>query len=293
MSTGWSLFIIIGTLGSLGWVLWLLFANKKMPSGPVQTTGHDFDGIEEYDNPLPLWWVGLFVATILFALGYLVYYPGLGNFQGVGNWTSKGQWERDVAAKEAQFSSLYASLAALTPEELSENRQAQQIGRRLFLNHCSTCHGITAHGGFGFPNLTDSEWQWGSDFETIKTTLRGGRMAAMAPWGAALGGESGIADMAQYVRSLSDAEHDADAAGRAAPKFQMFCTACHGPEGKGGALFGAPDLTNDIWLYGGDADSIAFTLRHGRNGIMPAFAEILGEEKIHILAGYVSRLPQQ
>jgi cytochrome c oxidase cbb3-type subunit III len=293
MSTGWSLFIIAGTLGSLGWALWLLFANKKMPSGPVKTTGHDFDGIEEYDNPLPLWWVGLFVVTILFALGYLVYYPGLGNFQGVGNWTSKGQWERDVAAKDAQFASLYTSLAALSPQELKDSRQSQQIGRRLFLNNCSTCHGITARGAFGFPNLTDGEWQWGADFETIKTTLRGGRMAAMAPWGAALGGEPGIADMAQYVLSLSGAVHDAAAAARAAPQFQMFCVACHGPDGKGGPLFGAPDLTNDVWLYGGDADAIAFTLRHGRNGVMPAFAEILGEEKIHILAGYVSGLPQQ
>jgi len=126
--------------------------------------------------------------------------------------------------------------------------------------------------------------------EAIKTTLRGGRMAAMAPWGAALGGEPGIADMTQYVRSLSGAEHDAAAAARAAPQFQMFCVACHQADGSGNPLLGAPNLNNDIWLYGGSAEEIAFNIRHGRNGNMPAFAEVLGEEKARILAGYVRSL---
>jgi len=293
MSTGWSLFIIAGTLLSLGWALWLLFSNRIKATQTVETTGHEYDGIEEYDNPLPLWWVGLFVATIVFALGYLVYYPGLGNFAGVGGWTSEQQWQRDVERKDAQFAPLYQKLAAFTEAELHENSQAGQIGRRLFLNHCATCHGMSARGAVGFPNLTDDEWQWGGDFESIKTTLRGGRIAAMAPWGAALGGEAGISQMTQYVLSLSGAEHDAAAAAQAAAKFQMFCVACHGPEGKGNALFGAPDLTNDTWLYGGGAEHITFTLTHGRNGQMPAFADLLGEEKIHILAGYVTGLRRQ
>jgi cytochrome c oxidase cbb3-type subunit 3 len=290
MSTGWSLFIIAGTLLTLAWALWLLLSNRTKATATVETTGHEFDGIEEYDNPLPLWWVGLFVATILFAVGYLVYYPGLGSFPGLGGWTSQQQWQRDVAAKDAQFAPLYQSLAALSEADLHASRQASQIGRRLYLNHCSTCHGMAARGAFGFPNLTDGEWQWGGDFEAVKTTLRGGRMAAMAPWGAALGGDEGVKEMVDYVLSLSGAEHDAAAAARAAPKFQMFCAVCHTPEGTGNVLFGAPDLTNDIWLYGGDRASITFTLTHGRNGHMPAFADVLGEERIHILAAYVTGL---
>jgi cytochrome c oxidase cbb3-type subunit 3 len=149
---------------------------------------------------------------------------------------------------------------------------------------------MSARGAPGFPDLTDGEWMWGSDFVAIKTTLTGGRQAAMAPWGAALGGDQGIAAMTQYVLSLSGAEHDAAVAATAAPQFQAFCVACHGPEGKGNALFGAPDLTNDVWLYGGTAEHIATTLAAGRTGQMPAFAPILSPEKIHILAGYVSGL---
>ncbi len=289
MSSAWSLWVIVGTVGTLAVMLWLLFANRQT-SGEGKTVGHEFDGIEEYDNPLPMWWVGLFVATIAFGAVYLAYYPGLGNFAGLGGWTSTREWQADVDAKEARFAPLYEKLGAYTEAELHESRQAQQIGRRLYLNHCSTCHGITARGAFGFPNLTDAEWQWGSDFEAVKTTLRGGRNAVMTPWGAALGGDQGITAMAAYVRSLSGAPHDGDAAARAAPQYQMFCVACHGADGKGNPLFGAPDLTNDIWLYGGEPERIEFTLRHGRMGMMPAFDQVLGEEKIHILAGYVTGL---
>lgn len=291
MTLGWSIYIIVGTIGSLGAMLWLLFANRTT-SGDGKTTGHDFDGIEEYDNPLPMWWVGMFVATIVFALLYLVYYPGLGHFAGIGGWTSQKEWQTDVDAKEARFAPLYAKLGAYTETELHRSSQAKQIGRRLFLNHCSTCHGITARGAFGFPNLTDSEWQWGGDFAAIKTTLLGGRSAMMTPWGAALGGDTGITDMAQYVRSLSGTTHDAAAAARAAPQFQMFCVACHGADGKGNVLFGAPDLTNDVWLYGGEPERIEFTLRHGRMGVMPSFADVLGEEKVHILAAYITGLSE-
>ncbi len=289
MSTLWSLFVIVGTLGSLGWALWLLLSNLSNPTAKFETTGHDFDGIQEYDNPLPLWWVGLFVATIVFAIGYLVYYPGLGNFPGLGHWTSHEQWQRDVDAQRAEFAPLYQRLAAMSEAELHDNKQAQQIGRRLFLNNCSSCHGASARGGFGFPNLTDDEWQWGGDFDTIKTTIRGGRVAAMPAWGPALG-DAGVADMTQYVLSLSGAPHDQAAADRAAPQFQTMCVACHGAEGRGNPLFGAPDLTNDVWMYGRDADSIAFTLRNGRNGQMPAFGAVLGDDRVDIVAAYVSGL---
>ncbi len=289
MSTGWTIFIVVGALGSLAAMLWLLYANRtKAVEG--ETMGHDFDGIEEYDNPLPMWWVGLFIATITFAVAYLVYYPGLGSFAGIGGWTSTEEWQADVEAKERQFAPLYAQLGALSEAQLHDNRQARQMGRRLYINHCSTCHGVAARGAFGFPDLTDDEWQWGADFETVKMTIRQGRNAMMTPWEAALGGSSGVSNMAQYVSSLSGAPHDAAAAAKAAPQFQMFCIACHGPEGKGTALLGAPNLTNDVWLYGGSIEQIEFTIRHGRSGQMPAFGDLLGEDKIHLIAGYVTSL---
>ena len=291
MSTAWSVFIIVGTLGSIAGTLWLLFANRK--TSAHETTGHNYDGIEEYDNPLPRWWIGLFVATIVFGCAYLAYYPGLGNFAGFGGWSSKAQVGRDMAEKEARFAPLYARLSALTPEELAQDQQAQQIGRRLFINNCAICHGINAQGAFGFPNLTDRDWQWGGSFDDIVATISNGRTAAMVPWEAALGGDAGVNDMAQYVLSLSGQVHDTAAAARAAPKYQMFCVACHGPEGKGTPALGAPNLTDDIWLYGGDADTIAFTIRNGRSGKMPAFTDVLGPDKIHILAGYVKELPNQ
>ena len=289
MSLFWSVFIIVGTLGSLGWALWLLLSNRTRAKPTVETTGHEFDGIQEYDNPLPVWWVGLFAATIVFAFGYLLYYPGLGNFAGFGHWTSHTQWSNDVQAKNAQFAPLYQRLAAMSETELRQSTEAQQIGRRLFLNNCASCHGMRARGAFGFPNLTDTEWQWGGDYTTIETTIRGGRTAAMPAWGPALG-DAGVADMAQYVLSLSNAPHDAAAAARAAPQFQTFCIACHGADGKGNPAFGAPNLTNDIWLYGGTADAIAFTIRNGRNGMMPSFATTLGDDRIAIVAAYVSGL---
>ena len=292
MSIGWSIFVIVGTLGSLAWALWLLLSNRTKSTTTGETTGHDFDGIQEYDNPLPLWWVGLFIATIVFAGLYLVYYPGLGNFAGIGHWTSQTQWRHDVDANNAEFAPLYERLAAMREADLHANHQAQQIGRRLFLNYCSSCHGMRARGGFGFPNLTDAEWQWGADFDSVRTTIRGGRTAAMPPWGPALG-DQGVSDMAQYVLSFSGTSHDAAAAQRAAPQFQTLCVACHGAEGKGNPLFGAPDLTNDTWLYGKDADAIAFTIRNGRSGQMPSFEAVLGGARVDIVAAYVSGLRQQ
>jgi cytochrome c oxidase cbb3-type subunit 3 len=289
VSTFWSIFIVAGTLGSLLWALWLLLSNRTQPKSTVETTGHEFDGIEELDNPLPYWWVGLFVVTIVFAVGYLLYYPGLGSFAGFGRWTSHQQWQTDVDTKNAQFAPLYQRLAAMNEAELRQSTEAQQIGRRLYLNNCASCHGMRARGAFGFPNLTDAEWQWGGDFASVEATVRDGRIAAMPAWGPALG-DAGVADMAQYVLSLSGAPHDDAAAARAAPQFQTFCIACHGPDGKGNAALGAPDLTNDVWLYGDDADTIAFTIRNGRNGTMPNFATMLGEDRIAIVAAYVSGL---
>jgi len=287
MSSAWSWFVIIGTVLSLVGTLAFLLANRS--TSGEETTGHVHDGIQEYDNPLPLWWVGMFIVTILFAGGYLIYFPGLGNFQGLGDWSSAGQVAREQQAHDSRFAPLYQKLAQLDEAGLHADRQAQQVGRRLFINNCSTCHGVTGQGAFGFPNLTDDEWIWGEGFDKVKSAVTNGRQAAMPPWGAALG-EEGVEDVTQHVLQLAGKSHDAEAAQRGAGKFAMFCVACHGPEGHGNPILGSPNLTNDIWLYGGTADQIAFTLRHGRNGNMPAFDGVLDPEQIHILSGYVTSL---
>jgi cytochrome c oxidase cbb3-type subunit III len=289
MSAGWHWFVVLGTLLSLAFMGWLLFANRhKSNKG---TTGHTWDGIEELDNPLPMWWVGMFVVSIIFMLLYVAYYGGLGNWGGGGNWSSTAQHDAEVAQHEARFAPLYAELGSMSEEDLQNDRRAMQVGRRLYLNNCSTCHGVNANGAFGFPNLTDEEWQWGGDYQAIKTTLVGGRVAAMPPWGPALG-EDGVVNMTNYVLMLSGQDHDADKAAAAKPQYDMLCVACHGVEGKGNAIFGSPDLTNDIWLYGGSAEQINFTLTHGRNGNMPAQSDILSEDKIHILSAYIRSLSQ-
>lgn len=289
MSSAWSWFVIIGTLGSLIGCGLFLLANRKTSGN--EDTGHDYDGIKELDNPLPMWWVGMFFATIIYAVGYLVYYPGLGNIEGAAGWTSLDQWQEEVDRHESRFAPIYNKLAAMSPEELATDRIGQQVGRRLFINNCSTCHGVAAQGGFGFPNLTDDEWIWGEGFAKVKEAIMNGRNAIMPPWGAALG-EAGVADVTQYALSLSGRDHDPEAAGRGQTQYNTLCIACHGPDGTGNSLLGAPNLTNDIWLYGRSADDIAFTISNGRNGSMPAFADVLGEQKAHILASYVTSLRQ-
>ena len=290
MSSAWSWFVILGTVLSLVATLAFLLSNRS--TSGQETTGHDYDGIQELDNPLPLWWVSMFIVSILFAGGYLIYYPGLGNFSGLGNWSSADQVAREQQAHEDRFAPLYARLAQLDEAGLHADRQAQQVGRRLFINNCSTCHGVTGQGAFGFPNLTDDEWIWGKGFDNVKTALLNGRQAAMPGWAAALG-DQGVDDVTQHVLKLAGSEHNSEAAARGAGQYAMFCVACHGPEGSGNPILGAPNLTNDIWLYGGTAEAIAFTLRHGRNGNMPSFARVLDPDRIHILAGYVTSLSQQ
>lgn len=287
MSGGWHWFVIIGTVASLVGCLWLLFSNRS--TSGEKTTGHVWDGIEELDNPLPMWWVWMFVGTVVFAVGYLIWYPGLGNFAGVSGWTSTSQFEEAAQAHEARFAPLYRELAALSPDELLENRQAQQVGRRLFINHCTACHGVGGGGGYGFPNLTDDEWLWGEDFAAIKQTILGGRSGIMVPWGAALG-EDGVQETAHYVRQVAGLEHDSELAEAGSKHYATFCVACHQADHTGNQLLGAPNLVNDSWLYGNSLEEISFTIRHGRNNNMPAHADILGEEKAHILAGYVNSL---
>jgi cytochrome c oxidase cbb3-type subunit III len=293
MTKFWSGYIILLTVVMLGLVVWLLFATRKgqRPDQTEETMGHSFDGIEEYDNPLPRWWFVLFMATIIFGVVYLILYPGLGRMPGLLNWSQVGQYEAEVTRAEQQFAPIFAKYQDMPVEQVAQDPEALRIGQRLFATNCSVCHGSDARGAFGFPNLTDNDWLWGGSPEQIRTSLVQGRQAAMPAWLAVIG-EDGVRNTAGFVRYLSGIETPNVDIEAGRQVFQTSCVACHGPEGKGNPMLGAPDLTNDIWLYGSSMLQIQHTLRYGRNGHMPAQAH-LGDDKIHMLTAYVYSLSQE
>lgn len=297
MTSFWSWYVVILTTGTLLALTWLIFATRKGQRSDTtdQTVGHVYDGIEEYDNPLPRWWFMLFVGTIIFAVGYLVLYPGMGNWKGIlpgydGGWTSAKQYDREITKADEKYGPIFAKYAALPIEEIAKDEAALKMGGRLFASHCAVCHGSDAKGSHGFPNLTDNDWIWGGEPETIKASILNGRQAVMPGWEAALGND-GIKNVAGYVRSLSGLKNPEGLDLEAGQKsFETMCVACHGPEGKGNPMLGAPNLTDNTWLYGSSFAQIQQTLRHGRNGQMPAQEDFLGNDKVHLLAAYVYSL---
>ena len=294
MASFWSYWIIILTTVTLVGLTWILLANRKRESQPTttKTTGHAHDGIEELDNPLPAWWFYMFLITIVWGVGYLIVYPGMGNFAGVIGWTQVGQYDKQVAAADLRYREMRDRYLALPIEEIAADPAVRKMGMRLFANNCAQCHGADAGGTYGFPNLADNDWLYGGDAATIKATLVNGRQAVMPAW-AGIIGDDGIADVTQYVLSLNGRDTDAARVAAGDTVYTTYCVACHGNDATGNPAMGAPNLTNGIWLYGGTAEQIAQTLRAGRNGEMPAFKDTLSEDKIHILSAYVYGLNKQ
>lgn len=291
----WHWFAIIIVIASILACWWLLHWTKGISDrdeSDVDDTGHVWDNdIRELNNPLPRWWLHAFNITIVFALVYLVFFPGLGNFAGTLGWTQEGRYEDEMAAAQATEATVFARYSEMTPEQLMADTDAMGTGRRLFGQNCAMCHGSDGRGGYGFPNLTDSEWQWGSGHDNIMTAINNGRQAAMPPWAQVLG-EDGVTEVTEYVMQMSGQEADAALAEAGAQKFGMFCVACHNADGKGNPLLGAPNLTNDIWLYRGTREEIIYGLENGRNGMMPAFGGELSEQRRKILAAYVMSLSE-
>lgn len=286
MTSFWSGWVIVLTTITLVLVTWLLVANRKQRAIDEKTTGHIYDGIEEWDNPLPVWWFAMFLITIVWGIGYLIAYPGMGNFPGVLGWSSATQHEQEVAVADEKFRAMRDKYLAMSIEEIYEDPKVRKMGMRIYGNNCSQCHGLDAAGALGFPNLADDDWLYGGTADAIKHTLVNGRQAAMPPWESILG-EKGIAEATAYVLSLNSREADPDMVKAGEKHYQTYCIACHGPDAKGNQLMGAPNLTNGIWLYGGSKEQIAHSLRVGRNGQMPAFANTLSEDKIHLVAAYI------
>ncbi|MDC3332790.1 cytochrome-c oxidase, cbb3-type subunit III [bacterium] len=287
MSNFWSLWIIILTTVTIVGVTWILFANRKTThTGKEAKTGHVYDGIEEYDNPLPAWWLYMFVFTIVFGIGYLIAYPGMGSFPGLLGWSQTNQYEASVEKANKKYGAIYAEYAALSIDALAQNGKALRMGQRLFANNCAQCHGSAATGSYGFANLTDSDWLYGGTPDQIKASITQGRQGLMPAWGAVIG-EAGVDEVANYVLSLSNRKVDEQLAATGKDKYNMFCASCHGVEGLGNTAMGAPNLADNIWLYGGSPGLVKRSIHFGRNGVMPAHGQLISSEKIHLLTAYV------
>lgn len=260
---------------------------RKVATSQLETTGHVWDeDLREYHRPLPQWWIWLFYITIVFALIYLVLYPGLGRFSGTYKWSSAGQYEDEMKQAEAQFGPRFNRYASQDIKLVAADPEARAIGRKLFLNYCSQCHASDARGNWGFPNLTDNDWLWGGAPEVIEATIAGGRTGVMPGFGPVLG-EEGVRDAANYVRSLSGLPHDAARAARGKTKFSETCSPCHGQDAKGNQQLGAPNLTDKIWIYDSREETLIEGITKGHNDVMPAHRELLGPAKVHLLAAYV------
>ena len=288
-SSYWSQFIT--TISLLGIVaclvlLWVT-AQKKSAGQTDNTTGHVWDeDLREMNNPLPLWWVGLFVISVIFGLFYLWLYPGLGNYKGSKSWSSQAEYAAEMAEAEKALAPLYAAFDAKPVEQLALDPKAMAIGERLFMNNCAQCHGSDARGSKGFPNLTDGDWLYGGDSAAIKTSITNGRQGIMPTMAQAVGGPKKISEVAHYVLSLSGSPHDSIKAATGKPAFTV-CSSCHGIDGKGNQALGAPNLTDKTWLHGWGEQAIVNMVNHGKVNAMPAQKDRLSNSQIHVLSGYV------
>ena len=297
VSDFWNWFVIITTVLSIVACWWFVISQSKKGqlSGEVESTGHVWDeDIQEMNNPLPRWWLIMFYITLVFGSVYLALYPGLGTFQGLWGWSQKGQYEREVAKADETYGPIFNKFVDQDLVAVADNPEAQEIGKRLFSTYCTQCHGSDAGGARGYPNLTDNESLYGSEPETIKTSIMNGRNGMMPPWGKVIGNE-GVFNVTAYIESLSGRKVNVDAVvvAKGREVFSSTCVACHGSDAKGLQMMGAPNLTDDVWLHGGSRKRIMESIELGRQGKMPPHGEFLGEAKVHLLAAYVYSLSKK
>ena len=293
MSNPWSWYVILGTVLSLAACFWLVaYANRQRATDEQikESESHVWDeNIRELNNPLPMWWLWLFILTIVWSAFYLVYYPGMGDFEGIGGWSQENQYAEEVAAAEAEYGPIFAAFGAMDVPALANNQEALDIGASLFQNYCAQCHGSTAQGARGFPNLTDDDWLYGGSPEQIEQSIVGGRSGVMPPLAAVFASEEALDEMVRYVQAMPDGM---DTASPAHSQYMTLCVACHGPTGSGIQALGAPSLVDDNWLYGSSPAEIRRSIVEGRNGVMPANGNLIGADRARILAAYVYSLSQ-
>lgn len=290
ISSFWSYWIAILAIGGVVFCLILLFSQRawlKSEIDQVEDTGHVWDGdLTELNNPIPRWWTVMFVGLCIVGLSMFFFYPALGFGPGFSGYSSAREVRAEQLALQERIAPIYARYNEMSFEEVANDASAREIGQRLFLNNCAQCHGSDARGAANFPNLTDNDWLWGGSPEQITHTITEGRHGMMPPWGAQIK-PAEASDIAQYVRSLSGLAHDPLRVVPGKRHFDAFCVACHGADGKGNQALGAPNLTDNVWLYGSSEASIVQTILNGRQNIMPAQKEVLTEDQIRLLAAWV------
>jgi cytochrome c oxidase cbb3-type subunit 3 len=290
-SSAWSNYIALVSLVGIVWCIWLLFSQRKAKvlhtaDGAVADTGHVWDGdLRELNNPLPRWWMWMFLLSCIFALVYLVLYPGLGSYPGILGYSTDGALMSSMTNANNELKPVYAKYVKMDIEQVAADPKAREMGQRLFLNSCAQCHGSDAGGSKGFPNLTDGDWLYGGSPENIRATIVNGRAGVMPPFPQL--DDKQIADVTNYVRSLSRLPADDLKVARGAEVFKANCEACHGADGKGNIVLGAPNLADKTWLYGSSEAVVIETLTKGRMAMMPAQDKVLSSEKIHLLTAYV------
>jgi cytochrome c oxidase cbb3-type subunit 3 len=295
MSMGWSWYVIALVVLNIAGCVWLLwFTARKRPGDPKPTdTSHVWDDdLTEYNKPLPRWWINGFYLTIIFAIGYIAWYGGLGHYPGLSGWTSGKEYAAEKAGEDAKLNAAFAKYAGKPIDAIARDPHAVAIGHSIFTNTCSGCHGSSAKGAIGYPNLTDDIWHWGGTPDRVLETVLDGREGVMPEWGKVLtgmGGENAVDYVASYVQSLSDPKglENNFMAAQGKSLYEGVCVACHGPDGKGNPAMGAPNLTDDYWLYGGSKAQIVQTISNGRHGSMPAHRALLGETRARLVAAYV------
>ncbi len=293
INSGWAWYVAgITVAGLLFCAFILMVASKRKVMASDNTTGHVWDeDLRELNNPLPRWWMWLFIITVVFAAIYLALYPGLGSAPGVLKWTSTGQWQTEQDKAHAAMAPVYAKYTAMPAADLAKDAKAMGIGERLFVNNCAQCHGSDARGSKGFPNLTDGDWLGGTGAEYIGKTINAGRVGVMPPMAAAVGGADDLKNVSHYVLSLSGSAHNNVSAELGKAKFAS-CAACHGADGKGNQALGAPNLTDKTWLHGWGEEAVTSIVVNGKQNVMPAFEKRLSPEQIYVLSAYVWNLSQ-
>lgn len=294
-SEAWSIYIAVITLVSIVACLVLLFSlsSKRVPTSDEGTTGHVWDeNLVEWNNPLPRWWMWLFVITVIFSFAYLALYPGLGSFAGHYGWTSAGQYKAEQADAAATYGPIVDKFLKQDIKTVAANAEARQMGQRLFLTYCAQCHGSDAGGSVGFPSLKDRDWLYGGEPEAIRASILEGRHGMMPPMGAALGSDDDVRDVMHYVFRMGGRAADGIRASRGQVKYQTLCVACHTEKGTGNPQLGAPNLVDDVWLHGASDAAIMESIAKGRKGVMPPHKGFLDEGKVHLLTAYVYGLSQ-
>jgi cytochrome c oxidase cbb3-type subunit III len=288
----WHWVVVLITVGSIVGTLWLLFANAKRKPGEGGDTGHVWDDdLQELNNPLPRWWFNLFILTVVFGVGYLVVFPGLGNYAGTSQWTQGAEMQQRLDKLLMNRTALYASFKGKDFSFLAQDPSAHSLGRDIFLRNCAGCHGADARGALGFPNLADDDWLYGGKPEEILASITNGRSGQMPSFLGAMSAQQAD-DLERLVSHWSDPDLDKTIRARGMQQFGIACAACHGADGKGNVALGSANLTDDIWLHGGSRKRIHETIVFGRRSNMPAHAPILSPDDINLVGAYIYGLSQ-